>query len=122
MSECRDCGDKPEPATRKVLGLLVYYDGGTVYRVETPEEWAAMPDFGIIEAVVYFDDGRRNTLGGHNFYLHYLHEDGPVWMSMTADSEEAVKAMYPNATVKRGKWVPEITMRRVVDQAMAEKW
>lgn len=107
---------------RRVLGLLVYYDGGSVYRVTTPDQWAAMPDFGVIEAVIYFDGGRRNTLGGNRFYFYAPHPDGPIWASMNAETKKEIEEKYPGAIVKQGKWVPETTMERVSAQAIADGW
>lgn len=107
---------------RKVLGLIVWYDSGEPYRVKTPEDWAALPDDGVVECVVYFDDGRRNSLGGHDWYFYAPHPDGPIYGSQTYTTEKEIKKRYPGANVKRGKWVPEATLHRVAEEAVKARW
>lgn len=110
---------------RKVLGLIAWYDGleaVDVFRIETPRAFEALPPDGVIEMAVYFDDGRRNMLGGHDFYFYAPHRDGQIYGSESYTTEDEIKRRYPGAIVKRGKWVPEETMARVAELALAAKW
>ena len=108
--------------TRKVLGLIVWYDDGQVFRVVNEAEWAALPDDGLVEAVIYFDDGRRNTLGAMDWYFYAPHPDGPIYGSDIYTTPDEIRRRYPGAIVKRGKWVPEETMARITAEALAAKW
>ena len=108
--------------SREVLGLMAWYDGGQIFKVVTPLDFAELPDDGVLEIVVYFDDGRRNFLGAMDYYFYAPHADGPIYGSDIHTTADEIRRRYPGAVVKRGKWVPEATMARVTAEALDAKW
>ena len=106
---------------RTVLGIDVWYDD-MKYRITTSEAWAALPEDGIVEVLVHYSDGRKNTFGGHDFYFYAPHVEGPIYGSTSNTTRKEIKRRYPGAVVKLGKWVPEATLCRVQKEAAEARW
>jgi hypothetical protein len=106
----------------KVLGWVMVYEGLRVYD-SREHSWDDLPEDGVLDGCVYREgeDGRvtRRTVGGADRY--WLLPDG-LTVVHSNDPEEEIRARYPGAQVKRGKWVPDDEMARAAALTLEYEW
>ncbi len=114
----------------KVMGWRAWYADGAVYS-SLDMDWDALPDDGVISVVLYFDEPTpagsplRRIMEGHDFYFKAAGPGGPIYgethNQRQPDPMADIARRYPGASIKRGMWTDEDTMRRIQNQAMAAK-
>lgn len=115
-----------------VIGWKAWYADGSVYVGKSREDWAALPDDGVLVVMLYHDElvesyarpefeGQRSRriMSGNDCYWI---SDGPAdHIYGQADaSPEQVRERYPGALVKTGRFTDDDTFKRVQEEAMAD--
>lgn len=100
-----------------------WYTGGRIFRGTTPEEFAALPDDGVLAVVLAFNDGTRRYLMGDDFYWTAPGCGGPIYAHATHNVTPAsIAERYPGASIKRGRWTDDGTMRCVQQEMERFCW
>jgi hypothetical protein len=92
----------------------VWFVGGHTYDGETFNDWASIPDDGVLSVMLWFDDGTRRVMQGNDFYFAtpggvYGHNDHP---------QQETERRYPGASVKRGQWTTDAEMEHIAREAI----
>lgn len=112
----KPCADCPDDGMR-VASWIVWCDDGNCYEGSTAEEWAALPDDGLLGVKLLYDrEGYGRNASGADYYFRaegilepiYGHSNGP-WQDIVV--------RYTNVVIKRGRWTDDAYMRAVA-QAM----
>ncbi len=99
-----------------VIGWTVWYEDAMYSSKDA--EWKDVPDDGVQVVYIYKDDGRRLHCSGDSSYF-FLPPD--IWGSNRDEPQEVLKR-YPNAIIKRGKWVSLETLEAIEKQAVDYVW
>ena len=98
-----------------------YTDDRAFASTETP--WRDLPDDGVLLVRLYYDEFTRGgdvrytkSLSGDD---HYFHVPGTDLFGCNNDPIPEIRARYPGAVVKRGKWTTHAEMQRVKADAKA---
>ena len=91
--------------------------------------WTDVLDDGVLYKMLYGDTKQEPNLNrkfreqqqGIDSFFEAPHRDGTIYGSSNETVAE-IEARYPGAVVKRGKWVPEETLRNVVAEAIKYDW
>ncbi len=116
----------------KVIGWKAWYTDGSVYDSKQTI-WQDLPDDGAVSVVLYFDEvdhsGKpiRRTLEGSDYYFMApgLNDNiyGESFAQVRYDVVKDIARRHPGASIKRGKWTDDETMRRISKEAQeANEW
>jgi len=118
----------------RILGWAAWVDTETGTEIYSSKdmEWEDLPDDGIIFIMLYKDtgDGQESnisyptyteSLAGNDYYWKAPHHSGTIYGSGN-DSLAEIKARYPGADIKRGKWVPHSLFEEVSLEALKYVW
>lgn len=110
-----------------VIGWKVWFADGRVAAGATPEEWAALPEDGVLIVMLYYDE--FTEADPELRYRRILQGNDSYWLSrgeadhIYGQSDEAAAAIcerYPGAVVKRGKWTDDESYRLAAEAAMTD--
>lgn len=109
----------PKTEELKPIGWRVWFEAGKVFDSKT-SSWKDLPDDGVIIVVVYHQ--KRLRSGDGHYRTRYANQDYYWTMPNAPDeifcSNENPLERYPDAVVKRGKWVPYDEYEKTCDKAM----
>jgi hypothetical protein len=89
-----------------------WYDDGSRYDSDSTA-WADLPDDGLQVVVIYFEDGTRRICHGDDWYFEV---DGTI--AHNSDSRRDNERRYPNAALKRGRWMADDAYKALVARAL----
>jgi hypothetical protein len=114
-----------------IVGWRAWYADWSVYDSKKMD-WADLPDSGVVIVMLYYAErsssGKRyrDVLSGADWYFragtaygtnHDSHIDPGQWVDPAP-----VLAKHPNAELKRGEWVDDVTYNRMRATAQRSEW
>lgn len=93
--------------TKQMMSWVCVYDpwdGSPLVRVTSNEvDFNDLPDDGIQGFMKHFNDGRRESVSGFDWYIYAPHPDGTWILSGNNHGLEDNQRRYPGCILKRGK-------------------
>lgn len=79
-----------------------------------------LPDDGFQAMRLWYKDGTGRFISGNDYYFFYERPDGIVF-AQTNETPEQILARYPQAVIKRGRYVPDAVSRMIEDEMAVSK-
>ena len=91
------------------------------------DEWADLPDDGIICVMIYFSQNApsgmplRRIAHSSDRYFMFIGPDGNWVIGDNNDDASEISRRYPTAVIKRGKWTSDALMQSIIVTAMESR-
>lgn len=112
----------PGDQIRRMVGWRVWYRADTIGGSQfdsASTNWEDLPSTGVLQLVVYFQNGKRLLLQGKDYYWQEVGGDGELMIC----AENHASAILPadESVIKRGKWTSTSEMDRAHLAAVESK-